>query len=272
MRRNLKNRPVGSPEERTDKVVLIFLRLITACFSIFSFSITVWLIFSSSTRDVLREQAVYWFSISLIAAVIPWIKEFKLGDLDIKLQNFSNQLGSLRREISRLSDSRYANLIYLIDRNGSLAMVQRPQYENKWLPCGTRLKPYEWPHQAAQRIILEELGLSRDMYSFWPEHKEITYDHTTIVPKPYQVQLELHRHLRDEDDEEIKAHYDVVYVCVTEKIHPALKVNAKWFSFQEFLENVDLCKGKRRDFTFLDVEKTYEKILKKMGKLPPNYD
>lgn len=268
MRKNLQNRPVGDPKERADKGLLIFLRLITGGFSIFSFSITVWLIFSSSARDVLREQAVYWFSISLIAAVIPWVKEFRLGDLDIRIQDVSKKLEHISIEVSMLSKSRYANLVYLIDANGSLAMVQRPQYENRWLPCGTRLNPYEWPHLAAQRIVLEELGLSSHTYYFWPKHKEITYDRTTIVPKPYQVQLELHKHLSDEYNQEIQAHYDFVYVCVTERINPPLKGNAKWLSFQEFLETVDLYKKKKKDFTFLDVEKTYEKILGEMGKLP----
>lgn len=239
------------------------------------------LIFWADTVDPLREQAIYWFGMSLLAIcilclahfapqisrVFPFIKELSLGKfLDIKFEELTTQVSNLEIKIDQLSSTRYANLVYLIDRAGNLAMVQRHQYNNRWLPCGTRLALYETPHEAVYRAISQELGLSAADYEFWPKHNYKQYENTKIVPRPYQVQSEEHPHAA-EKGEPINKHYDFVYVCKTEQLTPKLtgSIKSRWFSPTEFFMEITLHKQRGREFTFLDIEITYKKLLVEMG-------
>lgn len=251
-------------------------------FALFAFIISLRLIFWAETTDPLREQAIYWFGIALVAISVlciadfapnlaetmPFVKEFKLGEfLDVKFQELTSKVDNLETKIDKFTGTRYANLVYLIDRVGNLAMVQRYQYGNRWLPCGTRLDLYETPHEAVYRAVSQELGLSASDYDFWPKHSYKQYENTMIVPRPYQVQSEEHPHEAGEKGEPINKHYDFVYVCKTEKLTPKLSgyIKARWISPAEFFKESEICRQQGQEFTFLDVEKTYKQILIEMG-------
>jgi len=254
---------------KTEKNPQLALRWLSLFFSAFSFAIVLHSLFSPDAKETLSSQAIYWFSISFIAAIIPWAKEFELGSLKITLQEFKDELKSIKKEIKEISESRYANLVYLLDSQGNLAIIQRPQYDNRWIPCGTRLEPNEFPHEAVERIISEELGLARRSYDFWPKFSEVTYEETRMVPKPYQVQIESSEHLRGKGGEAISQHYDFVYVCTTFDEMPSLreKYVVQWISFRKFKREIALAQKRGESFTFHDVEITYERILRDMGKL-----
>ena len=224
-------------------------------FSIFALGVTIWLIyFSEKKGSALLDQTVYWFLIALVAAVIPYIKQLRWKDLEIHLKEIESK-------VDELANRRYANLIYLIDIAGSLALVYRKEYK-VWIPCGTRLEPYEQPHEAVHRAISEELGLGEQAYTFWPEQDYPNYGKVQIVPRPYQVQEEYRTHRGG-----VPEHYDFVYVCQTIEKRPTLsckpELKTRWVSFDELVREAKT--GGPETVTFADVLPTYEKILREMG-------
>jgi NUDIX domain len=225
------------------------LQIVATVSFIFCFAIAVRLLFFSPESDVLREQAIYWFAIALIAAFAPWIKQIRWKDLEVKLTD-------IERKLEKLADRRYANLVYLLDRDGKLAVVRHRQY-GLWIPCGTRLEQFEMPHAAVHRAVLDELGLEASRYRFWPENTSIRYGETEIVPRPYQVQVEKGSHR-----EGIPYHYDFVYVCITNERSPLLRgsEDARWISVQELEHEVDAAE-EGKPVTFPDVVPTFRKIV-----------
>jgi len=224
-----------------------------SAFSIFALSITIWLLFFSEADSPLLDQAVYWFLIALIAAVIPYIKQIRWKDLEIHLKE-------IKSKVDEIANRRYANLVFLIDHEGNLALVYRREYK-VWLPCGTRLKPYEQPHEAVHRAISEELGLSEQIYTFWPAQDYPNYGKVRIVPGPYQVQEEYRTHRGG-----VPEHYDFVYVCRASEKKPTLSgkpdLKARWVSVKELQQEVET--GGSEAVTFTDVLPTYEKLLREM--------
>jgi len=73
-----------------------------SAFSIFALSITIWLLFFSEADSPLLDQAVYWFLIALIAAVIPYIKQIRWKDLEIHLKE-------IKSKVDEIANRRYAN-------------------------------------------------------------------------------------------------------------------------------------------------------------------
>jgi hypothetical protein len=228
--------------------------IIASVIFVFSFGITVRLLFFSDKTDVLREQTIYWFAIAVIAAVLPWIRQFKWKDIEFKLADIENK-------IEWIANRRYANLIYLIDNTENLAVVYHRQY-SLWIPCGSRLEPYEMPHVAVHRAVSDELGLDPSRYEFWPEHKTLKYGNTEIVPRPYQVQLEKGDHRG-----EVPFHYDFVYVCRAYGEKPPLsgKEKSRWVSIGDLEDEIKKA-GVNERVTFPDVIPTFQKILQEMSR------
>lgn len=244
---------------KINKNEILFQVIVIGC-AIFALGVAIFLIFFAGDKPAPPEQAIYWFIVSLVAAILPWVKVFKWGDLELILQ-------TVQRIDEKLSVMRYANLVYMIDKAGNLAVVFHPKHK-VWLPCGRRLDLYETPHLGIYKAVSEELGLSDSDYEIWPRGQEITYDETDIVPKPYQVQWEHNEQRKGEEGESIKSHYDFVYVCTTNKVRPILSssLKARWLSLRELQQEIEASKDTR--VTFKNVEKTFEKILIDMGKIP----
>lgn len=223
------------------------LLIVSIFFALLALGITGSLFIDYFRNNTLPQQTVYWFIIALVAALVPWIKEFKWKGLEIKLYEIADK-------IEWLSNRRYANLIYLIDEEGNTALINHPTYK-KWIPSGTRLEPYEMPDTAVHRALKEELGLRESNYEFWPKHSEEILGGVRIVPRPYQVQVELGVHRGG-----IPEHYDFVYICTIRGIRPKLngKLESNWYSLHDLKE--------KKVPTFEDVLVTFEKILREMGK------
>jgi NUDIX domain len=222
--------------------------IVASILGVFALAITVQLLFFSKPDDVVRQQTIYWFIVALIAASLPWIKEFKWKDIEVKLRDIENK-------IEWIANRRYTNLVYLIDDADNLALVYHKQYK-RWIPCGSRLEPYEMPHEAVYRAVQEELGFKRDRYDFWPPHKDAKYGNTEIVPRPYQVQLEQGNHR-----EGVAEHYDFVYVCRLFGERPSFSgmEEAQWIYWEKLEEEIE--KALPEEYTFANVRVTYRKIL-----------
>lgn len=221
-------------------------------FSLFAIAVTVWLIFFEKPDSRLLDQAVYWFLIALVAAIIPNIKQFKWKDLEFHLKEIKEKVDANRR---------YANEIFVIDKSGNLAVVFHEQYK-VWIPCGTRLELYEQPHEAVYRAVLEELGLDSRDYNFWPKRDYPEYEKVKVVPAPYQVQEEYRSH-RDG----VPAHYDFIYVCQVPKEKPTLKDDPKLTPMWVSLDQLTTDKKEKdiKTITFEDVIPTFTKIRQEMG-------
>jgi 8-oxo-dGTP pyrophosphatase MutT (NUDIX family) len=233
---------------------ITILAILGSVFSIFALGVTVWLLFFFKPDSSPLDQTVYWFLIALVAAVIPYIKQIRWKDLEIHLKEIESK-------VDEIANRRYANLIYLVDQAGNLALVYHKEYK-VWIPCGTRLNPYEQPHEAVHRAISEELGFREQDYTFWPVQDYPKYGKVQIVPTPYQVQEEYRTHRGG-----VPEHYDFVYVCRASEERPTLRgkpeLKSRWVSFGELTREVET--GESERVTFADVLPTYEKILREMG-------
>ncbi len=70
-------------------------------------------------------------------------------------------------------------------REAKVLMLFHKKFE-KWLPPGGNLEKDEAPHQAAERELLEEVGLTAE---FFPEAKEKAWKGVTIPPQPRLIAL-----------------------------------------------------------------------------------
>ena len=174
----------------------------------------------------------------------------------------------LRYLIVRLSNKfvprRYANLIFMIDEENNLAMIEHPLYK-RIQPAGSRLYYNERPDYSIHRVIKKELGLSEYTYKLVSDDKSLErYGKSYLVPRPFQIQVEVGTHKFG-----VQEHYDFVYVCFANGIKPPLnsELNPIWLSLSE-LERIA-----KEDVTRAPWESiipTYKNILKLRKKLKYN--
>jgi predicted nuclease with TOPRIM domain len=60
-------------------------------FSAISFLVFVYVLLFPVEKE-LKQQAIYWFASSFIAAIIPNIKQFKIKDIEVQLQGISQKI------------------------------------------------------------------------------------------------------------------------------------------------------------------------------------
>jgi hypothetical protein len=132
----------------------------------------------------------------------------------------------------RLVPRRYANLVYLLDDNMNVALIQHP-FHKRIQPPGSRLKYHERPHEAVNRVLTEELGVQGEVaFIPGPAHPEKIGD-VTSVPAPIRVQIEKRKQRLG-----VAEHYDFVYLCRIQGVRPSLRspIGGEWLSLAELKE------------------------------------
>jgi ADP-ribose pyrophosphatase YjhB (NUDIX family) len=151
---------------------------------------------------------------------------------------------------------RYATLIYFLNAENDLLLVQHP-YHSVRIPPGGRIGINKLPHDAIELHLFNEAGLKRDEWEFHEVFHRPIEQFTVVddVTPPYAIQLE-HRKQRGG----IAKHYAFLYVCkfIKGKERMVTDINEyhpKWFSLNEIQEM-------RECRPFDDVVQRYKTILK----------
>lgn len=157
---------------------------------------------------------------------------------------------------------RFANLIFLLDKNYRLATIVHPHYKRRQ-PPGSRLKYHEGPHEAIFRVLEEELGINPKDVEILSRSETKKIGETNLVASPFQVQVEHNKHRLG-----VKAHYDFLYICRTKGPPPELnskKYDPAWKALQELkdIRDTDIYKA-----PFANIITTYESLKEelKVGK------
>jgi hypothetical protein len=95
----------------------------------YSFSAIAFLIFAYillfSVEKELKQQAIYWFGLSFIAAIIPNVKQFKIKDIEVQLQEISEKVEDNKKLIEQrteeLKESLFLSLESVREQEQSLS-------------------------------------------------------------------------------------------------------------------------------------------------------
>lgn len=183
---------------------------------------------------------------------------------------FSEQ--ELTKKMTKLPPRMFANLVYLISEDDqSLLLIYRKEY-GKRLPMGKRLEYHEAPHKAALTAIKEQTSIEPKDVRFWPSSYSTKFTdlegHIEIVPRPFQVQQEVHKGHKDN----IPEHYDFVYVCITKsKPTPSGENDPDGNKDPQWRTKEEVKHMHEEKETFADVYPTFVAILdalKESGDLP----
>ncbi len=85
----------------SDESVSNVLPIVSAVFSVCAFGIFLYAFFGD-VEEVIKKDAVYWFLISLSAAVLPQIKQIRFKDFEVKLKE---QMHKHREELEQRMDN-----------------------------------------------------------------------------------------------------------------------------------------------------------------------
>lgn len=143
-----------------------------------------------------------------VSTLIGWVSLIALG--------VATLVGLVGFVTHRLVPRRFANLIYVIDKAGNLAVIDHP-YHKRVQPPGSRLGYHEPPHAAIARVLKDELGLDSSQVEMVPKPENTRWGNVEIVPAPVQVQVERHTQRLG-----VREHYDFVYLGIVKDLKPTL--------------------------------------------------
>jgi hypothetical protein len=122
------------------------LRFFGYSFSAISFLVFVYILFFPVEKE-LKQQAIYWFGSSFVAAIIPSIKQFKIKDIEVQLQEMSGKIEENKNLIDKttkeLKEDLFVGLELVRDREESLSEEYKAkrdlQYQKylEWLKKAT---------------------------------------------------------------------------------------------------------------------------------------
>ena len=137
---------------------------------------------------------------------LKWFPEVStwIGWISLVVLTVTTIVGFIGFVTHRLVPRRFANLIYVVDKAGNLAVIDHP-YHKRIQPPGSRLGYHEPPHAALARVLKTELGLDTSQVEIVPKPGHTRYGDVEIVSPPGQVQVERHTQRRG-----VREHYDFV--------------------------------------------------------------
>jgi murein L,D-transpeptidase YcbB/YkuD len=104
-------------------------------FSIISFLVFVYVLLFSVEKE-LKQQSIYWFTASFIAAIIPNVKQLKIKDIEVQLQEISQKLEDNKSLIEQTSEELKESLIFGLEsvreREESLSEEYKTKRESRY--------------------------------------------------------------------------------------------------------------------------------------------
>jgi Putative peptidoglycan binding domain len=104
-------------------------------FSVISFFVFIYVLVFPVEKE-LKQQAIYWFASSFVAAIIPSVKQFKIKDIEIQLQGISQKIEESKNLIEKKNEELKIDLLSSLDsvrkREESLSEELKSQRESEY--------------------------------------------------------------------------------------------------------------------------------------------
>lgn len=139
---------------------------ISRAFAVFALVICFHSFFMSSDTEI-KTQAIYWFCASLIAAVIPYIKDvavyvesIKLGDVEIALNEVKKELQRVDNKVERLDERLMVSLSQVRQSEAALSKEARENRQQIYDESAQVLAmlPFEKKIKLQERLTLNHLN------------------------------------------------------------------------------------------------------------------
>jgi murein L,D-transpeptidase YcbB/YkuD len=119
------------------------LKLLGYSFSAISFVVFVYILLFPVEKE-LKQQAIYWFASSFVAAIIPNVKQFKIKDVEVQLQEISQKIEDnknlIEQRTEELKESLFLSLESVREREESLPEEYKSKREQKYQRYAERLR------------------------------------------------------------------------------------------------------------------------------------
>lgn len=119
------------------------LRFLGYSFSTISFVVFVYILLFPVEKE-LKQQAIYWFASSFVAAIIPNVKQFKIKDIEVQLQEISQKIEDnknlIEQRAEELKESLFLSLESVREREESLPEEYKSKREQEYQRYAERLK------------------------------------------------------------------------------------------------------------------------------------
>lgn len=137
-------------------------------FSAISLVVFVYILFFPVEKE-LKQQAIYWFASSFVTAIVPNVKQFKIKDIEVQLQEISQKVDENKNLIEirtkELEDSLFLSLDSVREREESLSEEYKSKRESKHRRYGERLKKLTPEERLKEQKKFTRLHLANeDMY------------------------------------------------------------------------------------------------------------
>jgi murein L,D-transpeptidase YcbB/YkuD len=112
-------------------------------FSAISFVVFAYIFFFPVEKE-LKQQAIYWFASSFVVAIIPNVKQFKIKDIEVQLQDISQKIEDnkslIEKKNEELEESLFLSLEAVRENEEALSEEYRLNRELKYKRYADRLK------------------------------------------------------------------------------------------------------------------------------------
>lgn len=119
------------------------LKFLGYTFSAISFVVFIYILLFPVEKE-LKQQAIYWFASSFVAAIIPNVKQFKIKDIEVQLQEISQKIEDnknlIEQRTEELKESLFLSLESVREREESLPEEYKSKRDLKYRRYAKRLK------------------------------------------------------------------------------------------------------------------------------------
>ena len=119
------------------------LKFVGYSFSAMSFVVFIYVLLFPVEKE-LKQQALYWFASSFVAAIIPNVKQFKIKDIEVQLQDISEKIKENKNLIEQkneeLKDDLFLSLESVRKNEESLSEDYREKREQRYRGYANKLK------------------------------------------------------------------------------------------------------------------------------------
>lgn len=133
----------NSADEKAKRLEDKRLKLLGYSFSTISFVVFVYILLFPVEKE-LKQQAIYWFASSFVAAIIPNVKQFKIKDFEVQLQEISQRIEDnkslIEQKTEEIKESLFLSLESVREREESLPEEYKSKRELEYRRYAERLK------------------------------------------------------------------------------------------------------------------------------------
>ena len=131
------------------------IKVVSYGFSIIAFLVFLYSFFRSPDPAI-QQQAIYWFYTSLVTALIPNVKQFKIKDFEVQ---FKEEIKKIEQKIHKLNDEFFKTLETVKASESHLSQEVKAQRTASWHTFNEHLESLPEPERfhEQQRISLKNL-------------------------------------------------------------------------------------------------------------------